>query len=131
MIIRETNMTGVRRKRVEKGLEVAGWRSRRIWVKPHRKPEKKADAMTSVKPSALKAVSPATIITTPTVIVAMIMINFIEGDSRRKRKANSKTKARADDLHMVRKVREMNLRDIFPKPMSSEVAVPHGTRRVK
>jgi peptidase E len=129
MIIREQNRTGVRRKRVEKGLEVAGWRSKRICVKPQRKPEKNADAMTSVKPSALKAASPATIITTPIVIVAMI--NFMEGDSRRKRNANSKTKARADDLHMVRNVREINLRDMFPRPTSSEVAAPHGTRRVK
>lgn len=131
MVIRERNMMGVRRKRVENGFEVAGWRSKRICVRPHRKPEKNADAMTSAKPSALKAVSPATIITTPTVIVAMMMINFVEGVSRRKRKANNRTKASADDLHMVKKVREMNFKDIFPRPTSSEVAAPHGTRRVK
>lgn len=125
------NMTGVRRKRVENGLEVAGWRRRRICVSPHRKPEKKAEAMTRPNPSALKAVSPATIITTPTVIVAMMMINLKEGDSRRKRKAKRRTKASADDLHMVRKVREMNLRDMLPRPMSSDVAAPQGTRRVR
>jgi hypothetical protein len=131
MTIRETNMMGVSKKRVENGFEVAGWRSRRIWIKPHLKPEKNADAMTSVKPSALKAVSPATIITTPMVIVAIMMMSFIDGDSRRKRKANKSTKAKADDLHMVKKVREINFKDMFPRPMSSEVAAPHGTRRVK
>jgi hypothetical protein len=124
-------MIGVSRKRVENGFDVAGWRSSRIWVKPQRKPEKNADAMTSVKPSALKAVSPATIITTPIVIVAMMRISFMDGDSRRKRKANRSTKAKADDLHMVKKVREMNFSDMFPRPISSEVAAPHGTRRVK
>jgi hypothetical protein len=59
------------------------------------------------------------------------MINFIEGVSSRKRKANNRTKASADDLHMVKKVREMNFKDIFPRPTSSDVAAPHGTRRVK
>lgn len=124
-------MTGVRKKRVEKGLAVAGCRSKSICVKPHRKPEKKADAMTSRKPTTLKAVSPATIMTTPIVIVAMMTINLADGVSRRKRKANSRTNARADDLHMVRNVREMNFSDILPRPMSREVAAPQGTRRVK
>lgn len=87
--------------------------------------------MTRPKPSALNAVSPATIITTPIVIVAMTIINLKEGDSRRKRKAKIRTKASAEDLHMVRKVREMNLRDMLPSPMSRDVAAPQGTRRVK
>lgn len=131
MTIREKNITGVRKKRVENGFAVAGWRRRRICVRPHRKPEKKADAMTRINPTALNAVSPATIMTTPTVIVAMITINLTDGVSRRKTKAKRRTNASADDLHMVRKVREMNFRDIFPRPISREVAAPQGTRRVR
>lgn len=87
--------------------------------------------MTKAKPTALNAVSPATIMITPTVMVAMTMINLTDGVSRRKMKANRRTKARADDLHMVRKVNEMNLRDMLPNPISNEVAVPQGTRRVR
>lgn len=87
--------------------------------------------MTKAKPTALNAVSPATIMITPTVMVAMMMINLTDGVSRRKMKANRRTKARADDLHMVRKVNEMNLRDMLPNPISNEVAVPQGTRRVR
>jgi hypothetical protein len=34
-------------------------------------------------------------------------------------------------LHMVRNVREINFRAIFPNPMSNDVAQPHGTNRVK
>ena len=87
--------------------------------------------MTKAKPTALNAVSPATIMTTPTVMAAIMMINLKDGVSRRKTKANRRTKARADDLHMVKKVNEMNLRDMLPNPISNEVAVPQGTRRVR
>jgi len=38
---------------------------------------------------------------TPSVIVAMIRMSFIEGDSRRKRKAKQRTKAREEDLHIA------------------------------
>lgn len=131
IIIREVNMTGVRKKRVENGFAVAGCRKRRIWVSPHRKPEKKAEAMIKMKPTALKAVSPATIMTTPIVIVAMIAISLREGVSKPKTNANRRTNASADDLHMVKKVRVMNFSDMLPSPISREVAVPHGTNRVK
>lgn len=131
MIISETNMTGVRKKRVEKGLDVAGCLRSKICVSPQRKPEKNAEAMTRAKPTTLKAVSPATIMTTPTVMVAMTKINLTEGVSSRKMKAKRRTKARAEDLHMVRKVREMNLRDMLPSPMSRDVAAPQGTSRVR
>lgn len=95
------NMTGAKKKILLKGLLVAGFRNKRICVKAQRNPEKKADEMISIKPSALKAVSPATIMITPMVIVAMMRINLIEGASRRKRKAKSRTKANADDLHIA------------------------------
>ena len=72
-------------------------------MRAQRKPEKKAAAMTSVKPTALKRVSPATIIITPMVIVAMMKTSLMEGDSRRKRKANMRTKAREEDLHIAGK----------------------------
>ena len=114
-----------------KGLEVAGLRRRRIWVNAQRKPEKKAEEMIRAKPRALKAVSPATIMTTPTVMVAMMRMSFQEGVSRRKTNAKRRTKARAEDLHMVKKVREMNFRDMLPRPMSSDVAVPQGPMRVR
>ena len=131
IIIRDTNMIGVRKKRVEKGFDVAGWRRRRICVRPHRKPEKKAEAMTRVKPRALNAASPATIMMTPTVMAVMITMSLMDGVSSLNRKAKRRTNASADDLHMVRNVREMNLRDMLPKPTSREVAVPQGTSRVR
>ena len=82
---------------------MAGFRNKRICVKAQRNPEKNADEMINMKPSALKAVSPATIMITPMVIVAMIRTNLTEGASRRKRKAKSRTKANAEDLHIASK----------------------------
>ena len=76
------NMIGARKKILLKGLLVAGFRSKRICVRAQRKPEKKAEEMMRTKPRALKSVSPATIIMTPTVMVKMTRINFIEGVSR-------------------------------------------------
>src|SRR5271170_1460224 len=102
---RETNMMGVRKKRVLKGFDVAGWRRRRICVTAQRKPEKKAELRTRTKPTRLKATSPATIIITPAIMVAMMRMRRQEGASRRKRKAKRSTKARDEDLHIVRKVR--------------------------
>lgn len=84
-----------------KGLLVAGFRRRRICVRAQRKPEKKAAAMTRIKPIASNAASPATIIMTPRVIVAMMRISLMDGDSRRKRNAKQRTKAREEDLHMA------------------------------
>ena len=131
MAAKVTSIIGARKNSVANGLHVAGCRSSKICVKAHLKPEKNALAMTNAKPSTSKAVSPATIITTPIVIVPMMRISFQEGVSSRKRKAKSKTNASAEDLHIVRKVNVMKRREVLPRPMSSEVAVPHGTRRVK
>ena len=54
-----------------------------------------------MKPRVLKAVSPATIMMTPMVMVAMMRISFKEGVSRWKRKAKRRTKASAEDLHIA------------------------------
>lgn len=70
-------------------------------MRPQRKPEKKAELIMRPKPRASKAVSPATIIITPAVIVAMMRMSFQVGVSRRKMKAKRRTNARAEDLHMV------------------------------
>ncbi len=94
-------MIGARKKIEENGFDVAGLRSRRIWVSAQRKPEKNAAEMTRMKPRSEKATSPDTIMMTPTVIVAMIRTSFTDGISRRKRKAKRRTKARAEDLHMA------------------------------
>ena len=70
-------------------------------MRAQRKPEKKAAAMTRMKPMASKNASPATIMMTPMVIVMMMSMSFMDGDSRRKRKANMRTKAREEDLHIA------------------------------
>lgn len=114
-------------------------------MRAQRKPDEKAEEMIKTNPSALNSVSPATIMMTPTVMAAMIRISLREGVSRRKRKAKRSTKAREEDLHMadenhlisgwfipkkdqdlLKKVRVMNLRLIFPRPISSPVAIPQG-----
>lgn len=89
---------------LENGFEVAGLRNRSIWVRAQRKPLKNAAEMTRMKPRAEKATSPATIITTPAVIVAMMATRRQDGLSRRKRKAKRRTKASAEDLHMAGQV---------------------------
>ncbi len=96
-----TNMMGAKKNMELKGLEVAGFRSNRICVRAHRNPEKNEADMTRMKPSALKAVSPATIMITPTVIVKMMRTSLMEGDSSRNKKAKSRTKAREEDLHIA------------------------------
>lgn len=149
IIDKARNMTGARKNMPLNGLLVAGLRSRRIWVNDHRKPEKNDAEITRMNPRVLKAVSPATIITTPTVIAAMMRTNFIDGVSRRKRNAKIRMNARAEDLHManteheqgsherrertssLKKVRDMNLRLMFPRPMSKPVAAPQGPIRVR
>ena len=97
----ERNMIGVRKKILLKGLLVAAFLNSKIWVSAQRKPEKNAELMIRRKPRASNAVSPATIITTPTVMVNIMRQRVIEGDSRRKRKAKRRTKARAEDLHIA------------------------------
>uniref|UniRef100_A0A1Y1KR47 Uncharacterized protein n=1 Tax=Photinus pyralis TaxID=7054 RepID=A0A1Y1KR47_PHOPY len=98
---RTTNMTGDRKKMLEKGLEVAGLRRSRICVRAHRSPEKNAAEMTRKKPPNLNSTSPNTIRMTPNVIVAMMATRRQVGVSRRNTKAKSRTKARDEDLHMV------------------------------
>ncbi len=73
-------------------------------MRPHRKPEKKAADMIRMNPIVLKLTSPATIITTPPVIVAIMPTSRQEGVSSRKRNANRRTKASAEDLHIAGKV---------------------------
>ena len=85
----------------EKGLEVAGFRKRRICVSAQRKPEKKAAVMMRINPITLKSISPNTIIITPTVMVKMMRTSRMEGVSRRKTKAKRRTKPSAEDLHMA------------------------------
>lgn len=89
------------------GLLVAGLRKRRICVRAQRKPEEKAAEMTRTKPRALNAVSPATIMTTPIVIVAMMRINLTDGVSRRNRNAKRRTKASEEDLHMAKEFMQL------------------------
>jgi hypothetical protein len=124
-------MTGVRKKIVLKGLLVARFRSNSICVKLQRNPEHKLALMTSTNPSALKEVSPATIMITPTVMRRMMRQRRQVGCSRWKRKAKRRTKARTLDLHMVKKVRLMKRREKLPRPMSSAVDVPQGPMRVR
>ena len=101
MMNRARNITGARKKIPLKGLLVAGFRSKRIWVSDQRNPEKKDAAITRIKPRALNSVSPATIITTPTVMVAIIKTSLIEGVSRWNRKAKRRINAKAEDLHIA------------------------------
>jgi hypothetical protein len=94
-------MTGARKKMEENGFAVAGLRRRRIWVNDHRKPDEQADAITRMKPRAWKAVSPATIMTTPIVMMEIMNTRRHEGCSRRKRNAKIRTKPSAEDLHIA------------------------------
>jgi hypothetical protein len=98
----ETNITGARKKMEEKGLDVAGLRRRRTWVRDQRRPDRADAVMTRMKPRTLKCASPATIIITPTVMMEMMPTRRHVGCSRRKMKANIRTKAREDDLHMAK-----------------------------
>lgn len=140
-MIKLKNITGARKKIDENGFAVAGLRSRRIWVRDHLKPDEQADAMTRMNPRAWKAVSPATIMMTPRVMMEIMNTRRHEGCSRRKRNAKIKTKPRADDLHIaarvscssscvqanvLKKVNEINFKLVLPRPMSMPVAAPHG-----
>ena len=70
-------------------------------MRAQRKPEKKAAEITRMKPRAEKLISPKTIITTPTIIVAIMATRRNDGVSRRKRNAKRSTKAREEDLHIA------------------------------
>ena len=70
-------------------------------MRPQRKPEKKAADMTRTKPSVENLTSPATIIITPIVMVVIMPTSRHDGTSRRKRKANIRTKAKDEDLHIA------------------------------
>lgn len=95
------NITGARKNIDENGFEVAGLRRSRICVRDQRKPDDAAADMTRKKPRVSKAVSPATIMTTPAVMVAMMAASFQEGFSSRKRKAKSRTNPKTEDLHIA------------------------------
>lgn len=95
------NMTGARKKIDEKGLDVAGFRRSKICVSDQRSPERAEASITRKKPIGTNFASPATIITTPTVMTVMIPTSFQVIFSSRKMKAKIKTKANADDLHMA------------------------------
>lgn len=95
------NMTGARKNIEENGFAVAGFRRRRICVRDHRKPEEQAEDMTRMNPRTWKEVSPATIMTTPKVMIVMMMTSRHEICSRPNKNANSRTKPSADDLHMA------------------------------
>ena len=70
-------------------------------MRPQRKPEKNAADMTRMKPRVEKSTSPATIMMTPTVIVAIMATRRQEGVSRRKRNAKRRTNAKDEDLHIA------------------------------
>lgn len=70
-------------------------------MRDQRKPEDAAAVMTRAKPRTLKDVSPATIRTTPAVMVVIMARSFQEGFSSRNRNANIRTKPRTDDLHIA------------------------------
>jgi len=94
-------MTGVKKKSEANGFEVAGLRRKRICVKDHRRPEENEAVISNRKPNRLKAVSPATIIITPTVITAMIANSFQDGFSSLKINAKRRTNPSTEDLHIA------------------------------
>ena len=57
--------------------------------------------MTRMNPRVENLTSPATIIITPRVMVAIIATKRQDGTSRRKRKAKTRTKASDEDLHIA------------------------------
>ena len=101
MTKRVTNIIGVKKNRDAKGLDVAGFLRRRIWTSDHRRPEKNEAVMSKMKPMGTNAVSPATIMMTPTVMSVMIPNIVQEAFSSRKRIAKPSTKPRVEDLHIA------------------------------
>lgn len=125
------NILGVKKNILEKGLLVAGFLNNKICVKLHLNPEQNDAVMTRINPKALNVASPDTMRITPIVMKRIIAHNFQVGDSRRKMKAKSNTKAKTLDLHIVKNVNEMKRKLKFPRPMSKAVAVPQGVIRVR
>jgi len=142
-------MIGVKKNNEANGFDVAGFRRRSICVRDHRNPEEKEAVINKENPKRLNAVSPATIITTPTVITAMMANSFQDGFSNLNIKANKSTKPSTEDLHIavcavsllnqgmtyvlhsLKNVNVMNFRLMLPNPMSILVAAPHGAIRVR
>lgn len=85
----------------EKGFEVAGCRMSNICVSDHLKPEDAAEVIINRNPTRLNDVSPATIMTTPIVIMVIMPANFQDGFSKPNRNANNSTYASTDDLHIA------------------------------
>lgn len=99
----EKNITGARKKIVLKGFDVAGFRTRRTWVKDHRRPDSAEAVKTRINPIRTNVVSDsdATIMITPIVIVVIMLTSTQVGFSRRNINANISTKARVEDLHIA------------------------------
>jgi hypothetical protein len=72
-----------------------------IWVRLQRRPPHALAVITSKNPGRTKAVSEATIRTTPPKMRRMTAMSRNEKVSRRKRNAKNKTKMREDDLHIA------------------------------
>lgn len=72
-----------------------------IWVRPHRRPPRNEADKTRMNPRREKVVVVATMSSTPPVISAITDIRRMEGRSRWRRKAKSRTKVRDEDLTMV------------------------------
>lgn len=94
-------MIGARKKMDENGLDVAGLRRRRIWVRAQRNPEKNAAERMRTKPGREKEASPLTMRITPQVMTVIMVMRMMDGCSRWNTKAKSKTKARDEDLTMA------------------------------
>jgi hypothetical protein len=93
---------GASQKMVATGWFIPERLSRKsIWVRDHRRPPRALAEITRIKPPRTKWVSVATIRSTPAEMRRMTPISRRENVSRRKKKANAKTKTREEDLHMA------------------------------
>lgn len=64
---------------------------------------------------------------TPIVMTVITPTRFHRIRSSPNKKAKAKTKTRFDDLHIVYRVSEMDLREVLERPMSSALASAQGT----
>jgi hypothetical protein len=99
----ETNIHGARKKMEENGFDVAGLRRRRICVRDHLNPDNAEAVRTNTKPIGINLASLATIKTTPSVMIDIIVTSFHVTFSRPKINAKTSTKANDEDLHMASK----------------------------
>lgn len=92
---------GAKKKILENGFEVAGFRRSKICVNDQRRPDKAEARITRKNPIGTKWASEATIIKTPIVMMVMIPTSFQVSFSRRNITANKRTKPRTEDLHIA------------------------------